>query len=229
MRFGSNTEVKKYKQAIKLLLDKGVIEECRENKKQFLSSYFLVPKPDGSYRFILNLKKLNEFIKNSHFKMENIRTATGLISPGYYMSNIGLEDAYFLVPVHAKSRKYLRFEFLGKLYEFTCLPNGLSTCPLIFTKVLKPVINYLRAKGFFSVIYLDDILCIAKTAELCHKNVKETSVLLTDLGFLINTRKSNLTPSTRCKYLGFIIDSVQYTVEITGEKRIRLKEIIENC
>ena len=161
-----------------------------------------------------------------HFKMENLRTATELVCPGYFMSNIDLKDAYFLVPVHKNSRKYLRFEFLGKLYQFTCLPNGLSTCPYLFTKILKPVINYLRSRGFMSVIYLDDILCIGNSPESCKKNVNATIELLTCLGFLINTQKSCLIPSTRCKYLGFIIDSNHYTLELTQEKKKKLKELV---
>ena len=61
----------------------------------------------------------------------------------------------------------------------------------------------------------------------CVTRMLRKIALLTDLGFLINMRKSNLTSSTRCKYLGFIIDSIQYTLELTGEKRIRLKEMVK--
>ncbi|EFN74375.1 hypothetical protein EAG_00138, partial [Camponotus floridanus] len=55
---------------IKNLLLKNSIEECEPCEGQFLSPIFLVPKLDGAYRFILNLKKLNKFIDAPHFKME---------------------------------------------------------------------------------------------------------------------------------------------------------------
>ena len=69
-------ELKRLQQAINSLLEKGAIEPCKPSKHQFLSSYFLVPKLNSSFRFILNLKRLNEFIKTSHFKMEDIKNGS---------------------------------------------------------------------------------------------------------------------------------------------------------
>lgn len=75
------------------LLRKDAIEHCEYCECQFLSSYFLVPKPDGSNRFIFNLKKLNKFIKFPHFKLENIRSTLNLISPGYFMDSLDFKNA----------------------------------------------------------------------------------------------------------------------------------------
>ena len=85
--------------AINDLIDKGAVAEYRKRVDQFLSPYFLVEKPDGSHRFILNLKRLNKFIKTAHFKMEDVRTATRLLTEGDYMTSIDLQDAYFLVSI----------------------------------------------------------------------------------------------------------------------------------
>ncbi|KAI8419976.1 hypothetical protein MSG28_008581 [Choristoneura fumiferana] len=41
---------------------------------------------------------LNKFLIPQHFKMEDLRTATQLISKDSYMATIDLKDAYFLVP-----------------------------------------------------------------------------------------------------------------------------------
>lgn len=59
---------------------KHAMEECRECKDQFISIYFLVPKPNGFTRFIINLKKLNEFIEPIHFQLEDLRSAKNLLS-----------------------------------------------------------------------------------------------------------------------------------------------------
>ena len=116
---------------------KGVIEPCKNIKNQFISDIFLVPKPDKSYRLILNLKNLNNFIAVNHFKLEDGRTVTKLLNMGFYMATLDLQDAYYLISIHESCRKYLRFKYLDEMYEFTCLPFGLSVAPLVFYKDLE--------------------------------------------------------------------------------------------
>lgn len=125
----SSREKKACKNSIADLIQKGAISPCKPCKGQFLSSYFLRLKPNGDYRFILNLKKLNEFIVAPHFKMEDIKTALKLITRNCFMATIDLKDSYFLIPISKKFRKFLRFSFNNQLYEFNVLPFGLSTAP----------------------------------------------------------------------------------------------------
>ena len=139
---------------IKKLMEKGVIEECDFVKNQFISKNFLRPKPDGSCRLILNLKELNKFLDTEHFKLEDIKTVKTLVHQGCFLASLDMKDAYYLIPIEKESRKFLRFIFMGKIYEFTCLHFGLNIAPYLFTKIMKPVINFLRKRGFLSVIYL---------------------------------------------------------------------------
>jgi len=69
----------------------------------------------------------------------------------------------------------------------------------------------LHSQGVRTIIFIDDILVIAATAEECSDNVALTIQLLESLGFLINYEKSNLRPSQTIIYLGFIIASVPGT------------------
>lgn len=220
-------ELKEFDTEIVNLLNKGAISVCEREQGDYLSSVFLVPKPNGDKRFILNLKNLNNFIKSVHFKMEDLRTAIKLISPGFYLATIDLQDAYFLVPIHPNHKKYLRFEFQHRVYEFNCLPFGLSSAPLVFTKIMKPVMEHLRLHGYISTIYLDDILLIGRSYTECVENVNVTRQLLNNLGFLINLKKSSMEPKTSCKFLGFILDTKQFCVKLPQEKRKRIKKEIE--
>uniref|UniRef100_A0ABD2XMW6 Reverse transcriptase domain-containing protein n=1 Tax=Trichogramma kaykai TaxID=54128 RepID=A0ABD2XMW6_9HYME len=213
--------------AVKELIKKGAIVESKKIKNQYLSSYFLVPKPDGSNRFILNLKKLNYFVKKQHFKLEDLRTATRLISEGDYMLTIDMQDAYLLVPVDKKSQKYLMFKFQGKYYRFVCLPFGLCTCPYAFTKIMKPVANKLRSAGFSSVIYLDDWFCLRDSFKECELNGRQTVRLLQRLGFVVNFSKSSLIPDTKKKFLGVIVDSECRTLTLTDKKKLNILKMLK--
>ena len=103
---------------------------------------------------------------------------------------LDLKDAYYSVPINLQHRKYLRFEFNGTLYEFTCLPNDLTSAPRVFTKLMKPVYATLRSKGYLIVGYIDDILLLAETPEQLAQVVADTVSLLRALGFTIHDTKS---------------------------------------
>ena len=99
-------EEQDYCNSITRLLKIGAIKKCIPCNSQFLSSYFLVDKSNGTKRFILNLKKPNEFIIPEHFKMEDIRTAMRLLSQASFMANIDLCDAYHSVAIRSGDRKF---------------------------------------------------------------------------------------------------------------------------
>ncbi len=68
------------------------------------------------------------------------------------------------------------------MYQFVCLPLGLSSAPWIFTKTTKPVVSYLQVQGVRLVIYLDDILLMHQSAITLSGQVQQALLLLEQLG-----------------------------------------------
>lgn len=213
-------------QEISRLLYKGAIIATTPSDNQFLSSFFLIDKKTGGKRFILNLKKLNNFLSPQHFQLEDWRTVVQLMTPDSWMATIDLEDAYLLVPIAQEHRRFLRFQWKGTTYEFTALPFGLATAPYIFTKIMRPVVRSLRQKGLCSVVYLDDLLLISPSREECLQNVNTSVNFLSSLGFIINRSKSQFIPSQSCKYLGFMFNSVDQSLAIPLDRRNNLLRMI---
>lgn len=139
-------EIKIIDEQIACFLERGIIEKATHSNGEYISNIFIRPKKDGSYRLILNLQQLNESVEYHHFKMENLRNAITLMTPNCFMASIDLKDAYYSVSVNKNHRKYLRFIWKHQLFQFTCLPNGLSCAPRIFTKILKPIYATLRSQ-----------------------------------------------------------------------------------
>lgn len=220
----TDSELADFQAAINKLLEINAISKCDHDLDQFISSIFLVPKPNGEKRFILNLKCLNKFVKTQHFKMEDYRTASKLITYDCFMASIDIKDAYLLIPIYKPHRKYLRFIFNGIIFQFNCLPFGLCTSPYVFTKMLKPIMEYLRSRHFISCIYLDDILCIGKTRSECETNIMVTKSVLQYLGFIINREKSCFNPTKECKFLGFTFDSRRMGLRLPNSKKNKIKE-----
>ena len=124
---------------ISKLRKKGVIEPTLPCEGQIISNVFLRPKQDGQYRLILDLTETNKSVEYQHFKMSSFQTALDLMRPGAWIATVDLKDAYFSVPVAEGNRKYLKFLWNNKLFQFLGLPNGLACAPRLFTKILQPV------------------------------------------------------------------------------------------
>lgn len=209
---------------IQKLLDKGVVIESTHTEGEFISPIFLRLKKNGvDYRLILNLKELNKFVVYKHFKMDSLKSVTDLMTQGCFMASADIKDAYYTVPIAREHQKFLRFSWRDKLYQYTCLPNGLASAPRVFTKLLKPVFTVLREKGFLSSSYIDDCYLQGDSYKECLDNAIQTVSLLKKLGFYINEEKSILTPSQKLTYLGFELNSLNMTVKLTDSRITKLK------
>ncbi len=179
------------------LLNKVVITEAYYEADQIVSNIFLSPKQDGTYRLILNLKRFNEFVSCHHFKMDSIHTITKLVTRNCFMATLDLKDAYYSIPINKEHQKFLRFKRKEKLYQFTCLPNGLSCAPQKFTKTLKPALATLHTKGHISTAHIDDCYMQGQTYARCVENVIDHVMMFTNLGFVPHPSKSSLLPSQK--------------------------------
>lgn len=213
-------------QEISQLLELQVIRETSRFEGQILSPVFLRKKKDGGVRMILNLEKLNTHIPYQHFKMENFAQAIRLINKGDYMASVDLRHAYYTIKIAEEQQRFLCFKWQGRIYQFTCLPNGIAEGPRLFTKLMKPVYAKLREMGHVITSFIDDTLIAHSTLSGCFESVNATVQMLKNLGFCINEDKSLLIPTTRLEYLGNVIDSVSMTVTLPERRKCKL---IRSC
>lgn len=222
----SNEEISAVNEEISRLNAMGVIEHSMPESGEFISNIFTRKKKDGGYRMILDLSHLNKFIEYHHFKMDSLTTALQFITEDCFMASLDIRDAYYSVPIATHHRKYLKFRWNGTLWQFRALPNGLSSGPRIFTKLLKPPLATLRSYGHTVIAYIDDTLLVAKTRQGAKEAVTKTAELFSELGFIIHPTKSITEPIREIKFLGFVIDSHAMEIRLTEEKA---QEIVEQC
>ena len=75
----------------------------------FYSRLFFVPKKSGGHRPIIDLSILNRFLIIPKFKMESVHSIRAALDQGSFVFSLDLSDAYFHIPIHPRSRKFLRF------------------------------------------------------------------------------------------------------------------------
>lgn len=205
---------------ISSLLQKNAIQLVPKEKSQqgFYSRYFVIPKKGGGLRPILDLRLLNKHLRKYSFKMLSHKTLVQSIRPNDWFTTCDLTDAYYHIQIFPPHRKYLRFAFRDKVYEFLVVPFGLSLAPRLFTKCAEAALYPLRARGIRILTFLDDWLLCASSAQEAARDTAALLTHLTALGFSINERKSCLEPAQDVKFLGLQLNSVSYRATLSLER-----------
>ena len=152
----------------------------------FYSRLFLVQKASASWRPIIELSTLNDYVTSSHFHMETPQSVLRSIRPGDWMSSLDLQDAYLQAPVHRDSRRYLRLVVQGQAYQFRVLYFGLTTAPQVFTRVMAPVSPILHKYGVRVLRSLDDWLILVSSELACLQSRDRLLTVCTELGIQVN-------------------------------------------
>ena len=140
------------------------------------------------------------------------------------MVKLDLKDAYLQVPIHQEHQCLLQFHWERKTYQFVCLPFGLTSAPRVFTKILKPVVGALRQKEIRLIIYLDDILIMHQEKEHLMQLTSLVCKMFEALGLIVSITKSQLTPTQKIEFLGFIVNSVSLHMAFPTEKLRKIQQ-----
>jgi hypothetical protein len=208
-------------QAVLDMLSKGAIEPVvKLDSPGFYARLFLVPKKTGDWRPVIDLSSLNQYVECPTFRMDTPELVRASLQKGMWTTSIDLRDAYFHIPIHPSYRKFLRFQVLGKVYQFLALPFGLNTAPRLFTKLGTQVKKMGVKMGISVHQYLDDWLNRASSREEVIRTTNQLLLLTERLGWIVNREKSDLEPSQVFEFLAYRFDLAQGKVFPT-EKRFQ--------
>ena len=221
-------QLKFIEKEIERLLICGYIKES-ENKPRYISPIGCVPKKSGGYRLITDFRRLNSASQTSKFKQEDIRNVAQIIQSCDYLTSVDLKDGFYNLSVRKEDQELLSFEFRGKFYSYVALPFGYCLSPYYFTKVLRPVVTFLRQFGIRLSLYVDDFLICAKLRDITD-HTDQLVHTLTELGIKMNFEKSLIEPCQKIDYLGYTIDTSgeRPVIKAQKEKIIRIKRQIRS-
>ena len=98
--------------------------------------------------------------------MDSLDYIISMIRPGDFFISIDISDAYYSIAMNIISTPILTFIFMHILYQFTCLPQGLTSAPRIFTRILRVVMTFLRAQSIRIAAWLVDLILAASSFAL---------------------------------------------------------------
>ncbi len=138
------------------MLEKEVIQP---SNSPWASPIVLVRKKDGTWRFCIDFRKLNEVTIKDAFPLPQIADLVDSLSGHKYFSTLDLASGYWQVPMEESSQEKTAFVIPGGgHFEFLRMPFGLTNAVPTFQRLMSVVLEGLLPLR--CLVYLDDVLVI---------------------------------------------------------------------
>ena len=180
------------------MLRKGII---RESVSPWSSPVVLVKKKDGSFRFCVDLRKVNALTKDS-FPMPLVSDTLDALSGTKYFCTLDLKSGCWQIEMHPESREKTAFVTQNGLYEFNVMPFGLPNSGASFQRLMGHIVRGLEYR--FALIYIDDIIIFSKSIDEHLTHLEEVCRRLREANVKLNPKTSSFVKQ-RIEYLGHVV------------------------
>lgn len=182
------------------MLEKGIIEP---SNSPWSSPIVMVKKPDGSYRFCVDYRKLNKVTERDAYPLPLVANTLEKLRDARYLSSLDIKSAYWQVPVASESQPMTAFTVPGRgLFHFRRMPFGLHNAPATWQRLIDRILSPMEQYVF---VYLDDIVVVTQTFKKHLEVLKEVFERLTLAGLTVRRDKCNFC-RTELKFLGYVVD-----------------------
>ena len=188
------------RQEIEKLLNQGIIEE---STSPWSSPIVLVRKKDGSVRFCIDFRKLNNITTKDAFPIPRIDDIFDHLSQAEYYTTIDFKSGYFQVGLDLKDRPKTAFSTRDQHYQFTVLPQGVTNGPPAFQRIVSQILGPTRWQ--YSLAYLDDVIIYSRTFDQHLIHLNDILNRLNIANFRLNPDKCQIA-KTSIDYLGHRVE-----------------------
>ena len=211
-------------------LEMGIWERAPRGERRHISRIFLVPKAGPRlYRVVIDSRPANVWAAPGSCRMEGLRQLPNVLQRGDWLVAVDAADAYHHLDLHPEERRYFTFVILvdGVREYLRCvgLPFGSSQSPGEYVDLMSVPVGHLRSppRPLRLLVYLDDVLIMARTPEAAAEARDRLASLYQRLGLSLHKTKGQFEPVTALVHLGVRLDSVAGTFGVDTEKGARLR------
>ena len=150
------------------MLEQGIIEE---SDSPWASPVVLVTKKDGSTRFCVDYRKLNEITRKDAYPLPRIDDSLDSLSGASWFCTLDFASGFHQVTNDEKDCQKTAFVTRKGLYQFKVMPFGLTNAPATFERLMELVLRGLQWEK--CLVYIDDVIVFGKGFDETLDNLRE--------------------------------------------------------
>ena len=132
------------KKKVSRFLEEGIIKLSHSSWR----SQVLITK-DENYKKLTVIdyfQTVNRFTHLYAYPLPRIDELINEIAKSKYYSTVDLKSAYYQVPLATEDRKFTAFEANGKLFQYCCMPFGVTNGVSTFQQIIDNIIEKYKLK-----------------------------------------------------------------------------------
>ena len=189
------------KEQVENMLNQGVIEP---SASPWSSPVVLVKKKDGSMRFCVDYRKLNDVTKKDSYPLPRINDSLDRLEGAKWFSTLDLSSGYWQIEMDGQDMEKTAFATESGFFHFNVMPFGLCNAPATFERLMEQVLHGLQWEA--CLVYLDDIIVFGQTFEQEIQRLREVFQRMRDANLKLSPKKCTLFKK-EVAFLGHVVSS----------------------
>jgi hypothetical protein len=204
------------KAELEKMLEANII---RPSSSPWASPIVLVTKKDGTTRFCIDYRKLNDVTKKDAYPLPRIDESLDTLAGSKYFCTMDLASGFWQIGMAEDDKAKTAFCTKFGLFEFNVMPFGLCNAPATFERLTERVLRDMLWEE--CLVYIDDVIVFGMTFSEMLLRLRKVLERFREHNLTVKAKKCDLFKK-EVEFLGHIVS--EEGIKCNPKKVDRVKE-----